>query len=541
MQYNMKKIMIMLASAAITVSVSAQTTQDGIKMYNYKKYRSAERVLAPLAATDVLANYYLGLSYLDAGDAATANSYFTKYPEDLANISGTARVAFASKDAAKGMQISKDLAAKARKKEWLPLKYAADAITYTTGGDYNQAIAWYKDALTKSDDAELHTGLGDAYRKISGGGGEAMDNYEHITEKDPNNSLVLSRIGDLWYEARNYQSALDNYAKAKEADKNDPLPYHSLANAYSRSGRYQLALQNLKQYLQLSDSTFNDKMEYLRGLYLAQSFCDASVFAQSIQNDGRLTKDQKIEVTGILGYSQAECGDSIQALNTLHSYFQMQNPSKILSGDYLQYGKLFMKLGKLDSAGYYYTKGIGGDTSQNKTDVYREIAEAFKTKKDYCKSADWYNNLVKANPETQPADYAWRGIMYYYCAIGTSLKEVDTAMKAFDDFAKKYPTQPSPSYWQGRCQQLIDSEATTGAAVPYFIKWLDIVGPNYEKKNDLKGAYDYLLFYYYNKKDKENETMYKEKIKAIDPNDNVLKQIEDVEKQSAAPPHKKAK
>ncbi len=533
--YNSRKIIMILAASAFTVGAMAQdgTRDNGVKMYNYGKYKSAEAVLTPLAATDPLANYYLGLSYLESGDVATAGTTFSKYPEDPANISGTARVAFAGKDVAKGMQIAKDLAAKGKKKEWIQEKYAADAIAHSEGGDYHQAITWYTDVLTKTDDADTHIGMGDAYRKIPGGGGDAMNNYEHVTEKDPKNSLGFTHIGDLWYEAHNYQSALDNYAKAKDADATNPMPYKALANAYTRSGRYQLALDNIKTYIKLSDNTLADKLEYERALYRAQSSCDAASYAKDLLSKEQLTNDNKIEVTGILGYSEADCGDSTDALKNLRSYFSMQDPKKIMSGDYIQLGKLMLKLDMLDSAGFYYTKGISGDTAQNKSDVYRQIAEAFKTKKDYCKSADWYNNLIKANPETQAGDYAWRAIMYYYC------KDLSNAMNAANDFAAKYPTQPSAPYWQGRCASAIDSEATTGAAVTYFIKWLDIVGPDYAKKNEMKGAYEYLLYYYYNKKDKDNMKMYIDKIKAIDPNDQAVHDIEEAEKTPAAKPKAK--
>ncbi len=528
--YNMRRILMILAASAITMSAGAQATlENGIKMYNYGKFKSAQSNLSELAATNALANYYLGLSYLDAGDPATASTTFLKYPEDPANISGTARVAFVNKDVAKGMQIAKDLAAKSKKKEWIQEKYAADAITYTTGGDYHQAIAWYTDALTKNDNIETHIALGDVNRKIQGGGGPAMDNYETVTAKDPKNSLALSRIGDLWYEAHNWTSALDNYAKAKDADATNPLPYKALTNVYTRSGKYQLALENNKKYIQLSDNTLMDKLEYLRALYRAESSCDAAKYAQDLLAHQQLKNENRIEVTGILGYSQIDCGDSTEALKNLRAYFGMQDPKKIMPGDYIQLGKLYLKLGLLDSAGYYYTKGISGDTAQNKTDIYRQIAEAFKTKKDYCKSADWYNNLIKANPETQPGDYAWRAIMYYYC------KDLEKAMNAANDFAAKYPDQPSVPYWQGRCAAVIDSEATTGAAVPYFIKWLDKVGPDYPKKNEMKGAYEYLLYYYYNKKDKENVKMYIEKIKAIDPQNKSMLEIEAAEKTPAAP------
>lgn len=520
---------MIIAAVVVTVNVFAQQTKEnGIKMYHYKKYQSAAQILEPLAA-DPVANYYLGLTYLGQGDAAKASATFSKFPEDPANISGTARVAFANKDVTRGMAIAKDLAGKAKKKDWVPQRYAAEAIAYSEGGDYQQAITWYKDALTKTDDAEVHIGIGDAFRRIPGGGGEAMTNYEHVAEKDPKNSLAYSRIGDLWYEARNYQSALDNYAKAKDADNTNPLPYKALSDAFARSGKYQLALENVKKYFDLSDKTHADKMDLLRGYYRAQSSCEAAKYAQEMLGSGQLTGEDKIEATGILGYSQSDCGDSIEALKNLRVYFQVQKPERIKSGDYIQLGKLYLKLGQLDSAGFFYTKGIAGDTAQNKSDVYREIADAFKSKKDYCKSAEWYDNLVKANPNAQAGDYAWRGIMYYYC------RNYGQALTASTEFAAKYPDQPSSFYWQARSAAAIDSEATTGGAEQYYLKWLEKVGPNYDKKNDLKTGYEYLLYYYYNKKDKANEDIYKEKIRAIDPKSRALNDIEEAEKASAAP------
>ncbi|MES2703799.1 MAG: hypothetical protein V4649_14255 [Bacteroidota bacterium] len=529
----MKKLVLIVVAVAFTISAWAQgSLDDGIKMYNYKKYMSAQRILTPLAEKDAMANYYLGLSYLGAGDLSMAGTTFSRFPEDFANISGNARVAYARKDMAKGNQMVKDLAAKAKKKDWMPQKYAADAITYSEGGDYNQAIAWYKDVLTKNmNETSAHIGIGDAYRKVQGGGGEAMTNYEFVTEKDAKNSLAYSRIGDLWYDARNYPSALDNYAKAKEADPTNPMPYSSLADAYARSGRYKQALESIQQYLKLSDNTAEDQLRYTRILYLAQSYCDAAVKAKEIMATP-LGQDVKTEMYGILGFSQAECGDSLEALTNLRTYFQMQDASKVRPGAYIQYGKLFLKLNMLDSAGVYYTKGISGDTAKNKTDIYRQIAEAFKAKKEYCKSAEWYDNLIKANPGSQPGDYAWRSIMFYYC------KDYTRGIESANDFAAKHPDQPSAPYWQGRIQMAIDSDATSGVAEQYFLKWYAMPGD--KKPNDLKSTYIYLMYYYYHKNDKENMKLYMDKIRAIDPADRSVKEIEEASK-APAPSKEKIK
>ncbi len=533
MKYTSNKVIITLLAVVFALSASAQDASlaGGMKMYYYKKYQSARKILEPLAATDPKANYFLGLTVLESGNIKEANSIFSKFPEDPANISGVARVAFANKNVSNGMQIAKDLASKSRKKEWQQEKFAADAIAYTDGGDYQQAVTWYKDVLTKTDDADVHIGMGDVYRKIPGGAGDAMTNYEHVTDKDAKNSLAFSRIGDTWYEARNYPSALDNYAKAKDADPSNPLPYKSLADAYYRSGNYPKALENMKKYMELSDNTLADQKLYVELMYNAKSYCDAADLAKKLlplQTDPAA----KTELYGILGFSQAECGDSMQALNNLHTYFKMQAPSKITPGAYIQFGKLFLKMGQLDSAGYYYTKGISGDTAKNKTDIYREVAEAFKTKKNYCKSAEWYDNLIKANPETQQLDYFWRGCMFYYC------KDYPSALKAFDDYKTKYPDANPAYYWRGRAAAAIDSEGKEGTAVADFTTWLNKVGPNYDKKNDMKIALEYLLIYYYNKKDNDNLKATEEKVRAMDPNNSLLKQIEDAEKSGTSPAHK---
>ncbi len=529
MRLRMNRILIMVMAAGFTVHASAQSVVIGIKMYNYKKYHGAEQVLTPLAASDPKANYYLGLTLIEEGNAAKAAEVFAKFPEDPANISGTARIAYINKDIAKGNQITSGLASKSKKKEWIQEKYAADAITYTTGGDPHQAVAWYKDALTKSDDIETHLGLGDVYRKIPGGGGDAMTNYETITEKDPKNSLALSRIGDLWYEAKNWDAVIENYNKAKNTDPTNPLPYKAMSEVYSRAHQYKLALENIKKYYELSEKTLSDKIDYLRNMYFAQSNCEAAKFAQDLMNSEKLSNDQLTEVTGVLGFAQADCGDSVQALKNLRTYFRIQNPSRITTDAYIQYGKLFLKLDMLDSAGYYYTKGIAGDTARNKSDIYRTIAEAFKAKKDYPKSAEWYDNLIKSNPDTQPLDYFWRGCMLYYSKL------YEQSVKAFEAFEIKYPDAAPATYWHGRALAAIDSEATTCNASPYFIKWLDKIGAAVDKKNDMKIAYEYLLLCAYNKKDKELMKAYMEKIRAIDPQDSLLKQIEEAEKPATAP------
>jgi tetratricopeptide (TPR) repeat protein len=521
----MKKLIMIAAGIALSFTTMAQATLDeGVKMYQYKKYQSAQKVLSQLAAKDPIANYYLGLCYLESNNLKQASEQFEKYPEDPANISGTARVAFASKDATKGITIAKALAAKAKKKDIGPLVYAAESITYTDGGDNQQAIQWYKDALTKNpNDIEAHLGMGDTYRKMTGGGGEAMNNYEFIIEKANKNSLVLSRIGDLWYDARNYASALEFYGKAKDADNTNPLPYKSLALAYQRTAKYDIALQNIKKYIELSDNELSDKINYAEILYLAKSYCDAAKLAEELNNQ-TVPAEKKVTILGILGFSQAECGDSINAQKNLSQYFKLREAKYITPYAYIDYGKLWLRLNNLDSASFYYQKGINADTAKNKTEIYRQIADAFRMKKDYCKAADWYDNLIKSNPATQPTDYFWTVVMYYYC------KDFTKGLDAANRFKTTHADQPSAYYWHGKLVAVNDPEAADSNALNSFNKYLELLGPaaikEPKKKSEVSAAYSYILLYYYNKKDKEQTKVYTDKLKEVDPAAEILKQLE---------------
>lgn len=513
---KMKQPIVVMAALAFSFSVKAQSLEEGIKMYNYERYESAKKQLAPLAASNPTANYYLGLSELKEGHVDAASGIFSKYPDNYANIAGMAMVSFAQGKIAEGNQMAQGLAAKAKKKEWEQLKYAADAINNSTGGNKQQAIDWYKEAQTRSGNAspELMIALGDAYQQLQTGGGQAMSSYETASEKDAKNSLAFSRIGKLWYDARNYELALSAWKKASDADPNNPIPYRDLGEAYAASGKYDLAVQNFERYYDLSDKTIEDKSAFADKLYLAQDYNRAAQLAQEIINSGSPTP----RVYGLLGFAQAKIKDTANALKNARIYIEKYDPKKISNEDYIAFGQIFLQNSMPDSADAYFNKAVAMDTSKAKIATYRSIAESFKSAKSYKKSAAWYQRAAE-QPDATATDYFWTGAMHYY-----DQNYLD-AGKWFEQMENKYPDQASGSYWRGRVAAAIDNEAKTGAAAEFYTRWLEKVGPNYDKKNDLMQAYQYLYLYNYNKGDKDNTKKYEDLIIAIDPNNDLVKQI----------------
>ena len=90
----MKQPIVLIAAMALGFQASAQSLEEGVKMYQYERYQSAKKILTPLAASSPAANYYLGLSELALENTNEAKTIFSKYAEDAANMAGLARVAF---------------------------------------------------------------------------------------------------------------------------------------------------------------------------------------------------------------------------------------------------------------------------------------------------------------------------------------------------------------------------------------------------------------------------------------------------------------
>jgi tetratricopeptide (TPR) repeat protein len=526
MQFKTRKAIFLLSiSAALSFSAVAQSQEEGIKMVNYERYKSAQSTLGPLAASNPLANYYLGLAQLGAGDNAAALATFQKFPEDPANKAGMARIAFMNKDATRGMQLATEVANSAKKKEWQQLVWAADAINYG-GGDAQAAINYYKEAIKRGgDNVGVRIGLGDAFLRVNGGGGEAMNNYENAVAKDAKNSLGYSRIGKLWYDARNFNDALTNWEKAKSADPNNPLPYRDLSDAYFRVNKYDLAKQNIEKYYELSDKDCDDRISYANILFLAKDYDSAIAKMQEVIT----TCGDKPYMYRVLGRAYYEQKQYDNALQNMRTFFikQAAHPDRtgISPDDYLYMGRIFLAQKAADSADFYITKALAADTSSNKHQTYIDIAESYKsmaTEAGYKKAAEYYQKASQSGDKANATDYFYSGYYFY------RINNYKDAAAAFEQMETKYPDQPSATYWRARVAAAEDNEGKTGAAVPFFQKWLTTPETDrYKRKpEDLNVAYQYLAIVAYNKGDKAAMKENIEKIKAIDPNNALAKQLE---------------
>lgn len=517
----MKKYFIALVFIMSVGLAKAQTIEEAIQFIKYERFESAKKILQPLSATNAIANYYLGLAELgnDNLNVNAAKAIFQKYPDDAANMAGIARVMFIENKAPEAMSMLTKVVGKAKKKDYTPYKYAADAITYTEGGDPNMAVEWYKKALESEKAGDLYLALGDVYRKIQGGGGNAMTNYEYA-EAIPNSKAMANyKMGSLWYAAKNYDSALIKYAKASELDPKNPLPYNDLANAYNKISKYAKAKENIELYLPLSDNTIDDQIRYANVLYLSKNYSDAISKMKDLIGKGA----EKPYMYRVIGYSQYETKDYINAKINMDHFFAKQDPKKIIPLDYFYYGKIMLR----DSvtrpmANDQFLKGIAVDTTTDKAPTIRSIAESYYEAEDYATSAKWYKQLAESNYATkEDRDFWWAGYMSYYS------NDLVTAEQMFLKYNQMNATEPLGILWLGKTNEKAkDKDFKTGSASALYNQWLGMVSESdAAKKKDFTKVYTYLAMVAYNANKKDDVKKYADKLLVFNPEDNTAKQL----------------
>lgn len=529
----MKKITLFFAALLLSLSLWAQGKKDPKTLLAYERYSSVKTALANASSEED--KYLLGLAEIGLGNLDAAKQIFSSLGDSEYGKAGLARVAYLTGDYNTGNALLNEIIDNTKRKQYYKYKLAADAITYTKGGDIHKAIEWYKKAMEKDKDAETLVALGDAYLQLntSVGNGDALTSYQEAVTLAPSNSLAHSRQGLLLYSGRQYDAALEHYNEASKADPENPLPYRDLANAYYFVNKYDLAKQNIEKYLQLSDATEEDMYHYANLLYLTKDYPGAIIKIDEVMNK---VSNPKPYLYRIKAYSLFETGKVSEAKTALDRYFSAEKDTKkYIYQDYLYQGKIAAALAGTDSANrskylaeanQSFEKAISlRDTTADVREQYEEIAKAFEDAKDYAGAGVWYGKLVAAlGTNVASYDYFNYGYWTYFG------QDFEKAKNVFTEMDTKFPGNDDKFfslYWKGLAMSQIDKEAQTGDAIPVFESWLALPEPEgKQRSNDqLKTIYQYMTYYYYNKDDKTNGIKYATKLQEVVPDSEFAAQI----------------
>ena len=310
--------------------------------------------------------------------------------------------------------------------------------------------------------------------------GKACQMYEQAIYFDSKNEQAYLKLADI-YKGANPQQAIEKLEQLKSVVPSSVLADKKLAEVYYMNNRFDKASEAYARFIHSSETTEDDLVKYAFALFLNHDF------------------EKSLE-------DKAD-----------YSYV-----------DYMYYGHLLNALKKYDEAVMQYQKAIELDTS--KTELWREISNAYEQKNDYTDAIVAYQKYYEALPaDEQTADLQFQiGKLYYgkgtqSDTLTVSLDERKAALVSADSvfavIAQAAPDSYLGNFWRARANSALDPETTQGLAKPYYEEVAALlVNKNDPRYNSaLVECYSYLGYYYLVANKLPESKEYWNKILAIDP------------------------
>ena len=390
-----KKIAFGVSVGFFTNFAFGQTLQEGINSADSHKYAQARQVFTDMIAKSATADnyFYLGNSYLtqfepnfdkaqenfDKGLAADKKSAINKI--GLASI----KLGKGDKSAiAEIKQIVKD----SRERDPEILYRAAEAITLFGGADNaDLAIDYLNKAVDKSakngTPAHYYYTLGDAYRlKLTNSpqvAGSAMTAYEKALPTAKNKASVFTRIGTLWMQAQQWQSAKENIDKAIAADPTYAPAYKAKAAYDIRYQQNALATQDLINYAKYADEDPDTQLEISKLFFTNEDYGNSKMYLDKVFD--KVEDPIKYKLRAYLQYAD---GDYAAAKASMDMFVSKAEKSRVLTAD--------TGLQGLIAAGLAEKETDAAKKAALQTEAQQKIAVA-KAAKDL--TMKWDQELIK--------------------------------------------------------------------------------------------------------------------------------------------------
>src|SRR4026208_991045 len=176
---------LILLFMCFIMSVQAQTTNDGIKAFEYENYSTARRIFKQLISQqpDNAQNYYyLGITYCNLGKIDSARVIFNAGiqadPKSIYNQVGLGRTYLEQNNVQQATQSFDKAKSLTSQKDVTQYILIADAYTSAAHPNYDMAVSLLNKAIEYTNkNAEVYWILGKTYEAM-GQSGDAVSAYE---------------------------------------------------------------------------------------------------------------------------------------------------------------------------------------------------------------------------------------------------------------------------------------------------------------------------------------------------------------------------
>lgn len=527
-KYLLHILMVMITG---TMAAGAQTVDEGRKLFEYEKYKTAIAVLQHTTGNnpqDINSWYWLIRAQLAAGYIDSAALSVTQMPSELKTqalgkvIQGA--VLLQQEDSIKALQLFTEAIGTKRKKDPAIQLAVANAIIDAPKANLVKAIEILNEAADRDKkNTWIYLSLGDAYRKLYNGS-EAVKAYGEAIEKDATNAEAYYKIGKIYQTQNNVEVFTNYYNKAIQADPDFAPVYYPLYYYYYFRD-VNKALEYLQLYISKADYSIENEYMLTDLYYVSKKYNEAIQTAQQvIQKEGRQVKPR---IYKLMAYSYDGLEDFTNAEKWMQDYFEKENDTNYLAKDFELMGKIVAKKNNKSEAVIWYEKAfqLEKDTTA-KLDYVKKITALYKAEKNYAKQAYWTGKLYSMNaPLTNVDIFNW-GVAYY------NAKDYTMADSVFGIYATKYPDQTFGYYWRARTNAAIDTAMDRGIAIPHYEDMIAVAlkdTANANNKKWLIEAYGYIAAYKVNAEKKYDTALeLYDKILELDPANNDAEKYKEI-------------
>jgi tetratricopeptide (TPR) repeat protein len=341
----------------------------------------------------------------------------------------------------------------------------------------------------------------------------AITNYNRALYIEPNNVLLMVKIGNIYIRAKNLVESRNYFEKAKAIDSTFAPLYKGLGEAYSSAGQYKFAKINYKKFLDYSGNNIPAKVSYINSLFKAKDYTEALNQIEEVQKIDN-SRNYLNRVGAYSAYDKKPA-DYNKALEYIEAFFANTTPDRIITRDYTYYGRTLLKLKKdslqIDKGFEMLRTAYDMDTTD--MDVVDDLAvngyflNRFPIAIEMLKKKI-YNGVASTN------DYMYLGRTYY------KMGDYGKADTVFTTVTQKDPDYLQAYVWIANSYASLDPESKEGLAKPkYEMVIQKALADTVKNSKELFDAYSYMGSYYLftAKPDYDQSESYYQKIINLDP------------------------
>jgi tetratricopeptide (TPR) repeat protein len=534
---TLRKTGLLLLAGIFSLNLLAQKPDDGLKYLEAEQYSKAGSIFEANAQAKPTAEnlYYLGYYNIQVEKNDAAKAAFDKgiaadpaYPLNYVGL-GTLALQRNARSEAKS---NFDKAISMTKSKNAEVLYRVGEAYANFPEDEKQRDAAEAirilEMAAKVDvkNPDILSTLGDAYL-IKNDGSNAFRNYDSAIRLNPKLAKSYIKSANVLIRARDYNGALDTYQKGLAADPNYAPGYRQLGGLYFLANQFQKASGAFENYIKLSDNKTDAKLKLGKTYFLsAQKLAEygkkaesETVYKNAIQTLKEVeTPNIDPVIYRLLGYSYYETKDYQPGVPAMETFFAKYDPKKILTSDYVYYGKLLSATGKDSLAIVQLEKAALLDTMDH--EILKVIADSQKKIKKFDKAAMNMEKVIARKADKATAnDYLSLGTAYYSAknykrsdtVFAQMIRKVDsdTATSKSPEMQKareagREQARLLANLYRARSNSNLDFQNNGNTpkwlALPFYQKYVDIANASADKtkyKKEIVESYKYIGSYHY--------------------------------------------